>query len=99
MRVDASVIICSYTEARWDNLRAAVSSVVRQTATPVEIIVVIDHNAVLLERAQADLDGVIVLENQEERGLSGARNTGVKAARGSLIGFLDDDAVADPDWL
>ncbi|PWT75850.1 MAG: family 2 glycosyl transferase, partial [Chloroflexi bacterium] len=99
MRVDASVIICSYTEARWDDLRAAVSSVARQNATPVEIIVVIDHNAVLLERAQADLDGVIVLENQEEQGLSGARNTGVKAAHGSLIGFLDDDAVADPDWL
>jgi glucosyl-dolichyl phosphate glucuronosyltransferase len=99
MHLDASVIICAYTEARWDDLLAAISSVARQHATPIETIVVIDHNAGLLERAEAELDGVTVLKNQDQRGLSGARNTGVKAARGSLIAFLDDDATADPDWL
>lgn len=99
MSIDASVIICAYTEARWDDLRAAVSSVQRQNVAPAEIIVVIDHNDRLLQRARAEIAGVTVLENQESRGLSGARNTGVKAARGALIAFLDDDAVAEPDWL
>lgn len=99
MQVDLSVVICAYTEARWDDLRAAVSSVRRQSVAPVEIIVAIDHNDRLLQRARAELAGVTVLENQEARGLSGARNTGVKAARGALIAFLDDDAVAAPDWL
>lgn len=99
MSIDASVIICAYTEARWDDLRAAVSSVQRQSVAPIETIVVIDHNPRLLQRAQADIPGVTLLENQETRGLSGARNTGVKAAHGALIAFLDDDAVAEPDWL
>jgi glucosyl-dolichyl phosphate glucuronosyltransferase len=99
MHVDASVIICTYTEARWDDLRAAISSVASQRVTPIETIVVIDHNAALLQRAQAELHDVTVVKNQDQRGLSGARNTGVKVARSSLIVFLDDDAVADPLWL
>jgi GT2 family glycosyltransferase len=99
MPVDASVIICAYTEARWDDLRTAVTSVERQHVTPSEIIVVIDHNLGLLQRARAEMHGITVLENQDTRGLSGARNTGVKAAKGSLIAFLDDDAVAEVDWL
>ena len=99
MQVDASVVVCAYTEARWDELVAAVSSVQSQTVLPVEILLVIDHNDRLLQRARADLTGVVVLQNGNTNGLSGARNTGVKAARGSLIAFLDDDAVAAPDWL
>ncbi len=94
-----SVVICAYTEARWDDLRRAVSSALRQSFAPLEVLVVIDHNDALLRRAQAEMLGATVLENQESRGLSGARNTGVRAARGSLIAFLDDDAIAEPDWL
>jgi glucosyl-dolichyl phosphate glucuronosyltransferase len=97
--VDASVIICAYTEARWDDLRTAVASVERQHVAPIEIIVVIDHNLKLLQLAQAEMQGITVLENQDSRGLSGARNSGVRAAKGSLIAFLDDDAVAEADWL
>ncbi len=99
MQHEVSVVICAYTEARWDDLQASVASVRRQTAPPRQIVVVVDHNNALLQRACAELSGVSVLENQEKRGLSGARNTGVRAAQGSLIAFLDDDAVAEPDWL
>jgi GT2 family glycosyltransferase len=96
---DTSVVICAYTEARWQQLCAAVQSVQDQTCAPLEIIVVSDHNPALLARVRAELPGIHALDNVQERGLSGARNTGVAAARGSIVAFLDDDAVADPDWL
>jgi glycosyltransferase involved in cell wall biosynthesis len=94
-----SVVVCAYTLDRWDDLAAAVESLSRQTRAPGEIIAVIDHNAQLFERARAAWPSVIVLENAEARGLSGARNTGIAAATGDIIAFLDDDAVADPDWV
>ncbi len=94
-----SVVICAYTEARWDDLVAAVESVRQQTRPPREIIVVIDHNPALLKRARAVMPDVLVMENQEAHGASGSRNCGVAAAQGAVIAFLDDDAEAAPDWL
>lgn len=96
---DISVILCAYTEARWDDLVAAIESVHRQSAAPKEIIVVVDHNPQLLERVRAHIPSVVVVENREARGLAGARNCGIAAAQGAVIAFLDDDAIAAPDWL
>jgi glycosyltransferase involved in cell wall biosynthesis len=94
-----SVIVCSYSEARWTDLVDAVASVHNQTRAPIELLVVVDHNPALLERVQADLAGVIPLANSGPPGLSGARNTGIAAATGDIVVFLDDDAAAAPDWL
>lgn len=97
-----TVIICAYTERRWDDVVAAVGSVFDGETTPLEVILVIDHNADLLARAAerfADTPGVRVVANAETQGLSGARNTGVTAAAGEVIAFLDDDAAAQPGWI
>lgn len=94
-----STVICSYSEHRWADLVAAVESIRQQTIAPLEIIVVIDHNPHLLAQAQANLPDVRVIENSQSPGLSGARNCGVMAARGNIVAFLDDDALAAPDWL
>lgn len=94
-----SVVVCAYTLDRWDDLVAAVTSLQQQSRPPAEIIVVSDHNPHLFERARATWPRVVVLENEERRGLSGARNTGVRAAQGDIVAFLDDDAAAEPDWL
>jgi len=94
-----SVIICAYTEKRWRDLNGAVESLTRQTLLPAEVIVVADHNPDLFRRIQRELPAVNVVENHEPHGLSGARNSGLAAASGDVIVFLDDDAVAEPNWL
>ena len=97
--LSASVVICAYTEDRWDDLAAAVRSVATQDPRPVEVIVVSDHNARLLDRIRRELPDVVAVPNDEQRGLSGARNSGVAVACGDVVAFLDDDAEASPGWL
>lgn len=94
-----SVIICAYTEKRWADLLAAVRSVQKQRTTPTEIIVVIDHNRTLWQRAVQALAGVQVIENRQQRGLSGARNSGIAVAQGDIVAFMDEDAIAESTWL
>jgi GT2 family glycosyltransferase len=93
------VVICAYADERWDELLSAIDSVADQRVAAHETIVVIDHNDGLLRRLRAARPDVVALPSTEARGLSGARNTGVKAARGSVVAFLDDDARAGRDWL
>jgi glucosyl-dolichyl phosphate glucuronosyltransferase len=97
--LDFSIVICAYTLDRWDELVASVASAQRQTLPARDVVLVVDTNEQLLERASAAFPGVIVLANEGMPGLSGARNTGAAAARGAIIAFLDDDAVAADDWL
>ena len=94
-----SVVICAHTIDRWADLRGACASALGQTLPPLELIVVVDHEPQLYERVRRELPGVRAVQNSGPRGLSGARNSGVKRARGQVVAFLDDDAMAAPDWL
>jgi cellulose synthase/poly-beta-1,6-N-acetylglucosamine synthase-like glycosyltransferase len=98
-RESVSVVICAYTMDRWAGLVGAVRSVQEQTAAALETIVVIDHEPELLSRVRREFPGVIAIPNDDQRGLSGARNSALRRAGGSIVAFLDDDARADPDWL
>lgn len=98
--LDISVVICVYTEDRWEDILAAVSSVRAQSHPALETLLVVDHNPALLDRLakeykEVDDADVRVLANAGPRGLSAGRNTGIAAARGEVIAFLDDDAVAE----
>ena len=97
--LNVSVVICAYTEERWDDLVASVESVRQQSTPPREIIVVIDHNPRLLDRVRTHISDVIAIGNSKPQGLSGARNSGLAIAQGARVAFLDDDATAEPDWL
>jgi GT2 family glycosyltransferase len=94
-----SVIICAHTQDRWEATLAAVASVRDQSLRAAETILVVDHNPALQRRLTAALPDVLVTANAEDQGLSGGRNTGIALARGEIVAFLDDDAVADPRWL
>jgi glycosyltransferase involved in cell wall biosynthesis len=93
------VVVCAYTMDRWDDLDVAVGSCLAQTLKPEEVIVVIDHNEELLQRASLELKGALVVANRFTTGLSGARNTGIASSSSEVVAFLDDDAYAQSDWL
>lgn len=93
------MVICAYTEERWDDVLAAVASVRAQSLAAHEVIVVVDHNPALLGRLRLALPDVKVIPNSGPQGLSGGKNTGVAASAGDIVAFLDDDAVAEAGWL
>lgn len=96
-----SVVVCSYTTERWDDLCRAVDSVLAEDAPNLQVVVVIDHNDDLFARAArrfADEPRILLRRNAGAPGLSGARNTGVDAAAGEVVAFLDDDAAVRPGW-
>jgi GT2 family glycosyltransferase len=97
--LSVSVVICAHLEERLADTLAAADSVRDQSHAAAETIVVVDHNPVLFSRLRSALPGMTVVENHEAPGLSGGRNTGIALARADIVAFLDDDAVADPDWL
>ncbi len=103
----ADVVICTYTDARWDLLERAVASVQVQSVTPRQILICVDHNDALLERCLAtwgpdaapEGPPVQVFANRFAGRLGSARNTGVERVTADVVAFLDDDAEADPTWL
>jgi GT2 family glycosyltransferase len=94
-----SVVMPCHTDERWSCIVAAVESAKAQTLAPAEIIVVVDHNPKLYSRMRRELSGVTVLENRYAKGVSGNRNTGAFHAGTEIVAFLDDDVIADPEWL
>ncbi|HWH25746.1 MAG TPA: glycosyltransferase family 2 protein [Pseudolysinimonas sp.] len=99
-RASVSVVVCAYTQRRWSELALAIDSARAQPEVS-EVIVVIDHESELLRRVEERWSetGVRVMPNRHKQGLSGARNTGLEAAWGNLVAFLDDDAVAADGWI
>jgi glycosyltransferase involved in cell wall biosynthesis len=95
-----SVVICCYSVDRLPDVREAVTSVRAQTHPPYELIVAVDHTPEVYARLQAELPpSVRVVLNDGIRGLSETRNVDIRASAGEVIAFIDDDAVAAPDWL
>lgn len=94
-----SVIICTHDARRFDRLRQAIDSVLAQSVAAHEIILVVDGNDDVLQAALTAFPAAKVMPNARTKGLSGARNTGLLAAKGGIVAFLDDDAIAETDWL
>jgi len=93
-----SVIVCSYTMDRYNDIKEAIESLVNQNYEDVEIILVIDKDEKLYELAKKEFD-VKIIFNKNPLGLPGSRNVGIRASNGKIIAFFDDDAIADKNWL
>ncbi|HMJ25710.1 MAG TPA: glycosyltransferase family 2 protein [Pyrinomonadaceae bacterium] len=94
-----SIIIPAYNVASF--IGETLTTVFAQTFTDFEVIIVNDGSPDTeeFERAlQPYIDRICYLK-QENRGASAARNTGVRAARGELIAFLDADDLWAPNYL
>ena len=93
-----SFVICCYSDERWPLLVNAIRSCLAQEPPARDVVVVVDYNESLLARVRKHFPKVTAVQNAERKGLSGARNTGIAAANGNIIVFLDDDAVAAPSF-
>jgi len=97
-----SVVICTYAMERYDVFSECVDSVLAQTYEPLEVVIVVDGNDAVFERVQDDYGGIedVVLHcNDENQGISYSRTRGAEIATGEVVAFIDDDAVAEPDWV
>jgi len=90
-----SVVVCTYNGAR--TIRDCLEGLCCLAYPDYEVIVVDDGST---DAAGAIAGGYDVrLIQTPNRGLANARNTGLKAATGEIVAYLDDDAHPDPHWL
>src|SRR5262245_52582764 len=92
-----SVIITTYNQAAY--IGEALESVLAQTLQPLEVIVVDDGSTDDTAEQVARFTGRIRYIRQKNQGVAGSRNTGVRAARGELLAFLDGDDVWETEKL
>ena len=81
------------TAHRPQLLRRAVNSVLAQSMSDLEVVVVIDGPDLETTQLLSDIADrrLRFIQNPRSLGSAGARNVGIKAARGEWIAFLDDD--------
>lgn len=91
-----SVVVCSYNGAA--TLEECLRSLVGLNYPDYEVIVVDDGSTDATPQIAAKFPQVRTIR-QENLGLSAARNTGARAARGQVVAFTDSDCVADANWL
>jgi GT2 family glycosyltransferase len=93
------ISVAVVTWNRRDYLRACLESLARQRGVRFEVIVVDNASSDgSAEMARAEF-GARVIANTENRGFCAANNQAFAAARGEFIALLNNDAVADPDFL
>lgn len=94
-----SVVLPAYNVAAY--IADAIQSVLAQTIRDFEIIVVNDGSpdTEAMELALAPFRDQIEYIKQENTGVSGARNAGIRASRAEFVALLDPDDMWEPDYL
>ncbi|HHY49573.1 MAG TPA: glycosyltransferase family 2 protein, partial [Alphaproteobacteria bacterium] len=91
--------LCAHNAA--DTIAAAVDSALAQTGVATEIVIVDDASTdgtrALLEDCARQHPAIRLFVNATNRGVAAARNTIIREARGTFIGFFDDDDRSAPE--
>jgi GT2 family glycosyltransferase len=98
-----SVVLTGYTMRRLPDVLEAIESLNRQTDREMEVIFVGQNDpelcGLVAERARSlGLANFQAVFSHGPPGLSGARNLGAEHSQGEIVAFIDDDAIAFPDW-
>ena len=91
-----SVVVCSFNGER--TIRDCCAGLVRLNYPNFEVIVVDDGSTDRTADIASEY-GFRLIRHPENQGLSKARNSGLEAATGEIVAYIDDDAWPDPDWL
>lgn len=98
MRV--SVVVCTYSSERYGDLMELLESINSQTYENIEIVIVVDGNPEIYQRIRSlERDDMKILLNKKNMGNNYSRNLGVKHATGDIVAFIDDDAIAEKNWV
>ncbi len=96
-----AAVICTYN--RYDLLPHAIASLEKQIlpSSALEILIVdnsadLDAQREFWDTHSAPKNGRVLFDTVP--GLSRARNTATRAARAPIIAYMDDDAIAEPEW-
>ena len=94
---DVSVVIPTYNRARW--LPDSVASVLAQTSSPAEVVVVDDGSTDETPAACRGFGDAVRFVRQGNAGAAAARNRGIREARGGWVAFQDSDDLWNPEKL
>jgi len=104
MPVNISVVICSYNREKY--IAEALNSLIQQDYPKSDFeVIVVDNNSqddterVCKNFIAAHPDYNLYYLTERQQGSSFARNTGAANAKGTLLCFMDDDAIAEKDFL
>lgn len=94
-----SVVVCTFNG----------SKTIRKNLESLSVLQYPDYEVIVVNDGSNDITEAIVKEyvqkygfkliTTENRGLANARNTGLEAATGDIVAYVDDDAYPDPQWL
>jgi GT2 family glycosyltransferase len=96
-------VVTTYARERLGNVQSLLQSLAGQTYSNLEIIFVGERvrelPALVTEYAEQDRITNLQVVLNERPGLSQSRNLGARLARGEIVAFTDDDALARDDWI
>jgi glycosyltransferase involved in cell wall biosynthesis len=98
-RLSLSVVIA--TRNRAESLRDTLSSLTEQSRQPDEVVVIDNASEDFTKKVVISFGNQLKIKYIYEpiRGIPYARNAGVRNSSGDIIAFIDDDCIADKDWL